>query len=81
MIASTVCDKLSDAWGTKNRGILSEKFVVIHNNTVPAILIECGFITNNNDFEKIKDTTYQKKAAEAIYESVCELFDKYPTKR
>ena len=81
IIASTVCDNLSDAWGTKNRGILTEKFVVVHNNTVPAVLIECGFITNNNDFEKIKDATYQKKAAEAIYESVCELFDKYPTKR
>ncbi len=81
VIASTVCDKLSSVWGTKNRGILTEKFVVIHNNTVPAVLIECGFITNNNDFEKIKDTSFQKKAAEAIYDSVCELFDKYPSKR
>ncbi|MBP3618207.1 MAG: N-acetylmuramoyl-L-alanine amidase [Lachnospiraceae bacterium] len=81
VIASTVCDKLSSAWGTKNRGVLTENFVVVHNNTVPAILIECGFITNNSDFEKIKDTSYQKKAAEAIYDSVCVLFEKYPTKR
>lgn len=80
-IATTLVNKLSSAWNTKNRGILTEKFVVIHNNKVPAVLIECGFITNDNDFEKIKDTAYQKKAAKAIFDAVSEIFDKYPTKR
>lgn len=80
-IATTLVKELSSAWNTKNRGILSEKFVVIHNNTVPAVLIECGFITNDSDFEKIKDTAYQKKAAKAIFDAVSEIFDKYPTKR
>ncbi len=80
-IATTLGNYLSAEWNTKNRGILSEKFVVIHNNTVPAVLIECGFITNDSDFEKIKDTAYQKKAAKAIFDGVSEIFDKYPTKR
>ena len=81
VLAQAVTDCLSKAWGTKNRGILTDKFVVIHNNTVPAVLVECGFITNNNDFEKIKDTTYQKKAAKALFDAVTEIFEKYPTKR
>jgi N-acetylmuramoyl-L-alanine amidase len=81
VLAKTIVDRLSAEWNTRNRGILTEKFVVVHNNTVPAVLVECGYITNNNDFEKIKSTTYQKKAAKALYEAVIEIFDKYPTGR
>ncbi len=81
ILATTVVNHLSDAWGTRNRGILADKFVVIHNNSVPAILVECGFITNDNDFAKIKDASYQKKAAEALYNAVSEIFDNYPAIR
>lgn len=81
IIAKKIVDSLSAEWNTRNRGILTEKFVVIHNNTVPAVLVECGYITNNSDFEKIKDTTYQKKAAKALYEAVTDIFDQYPTGR
>lgn len=81
ILARTVVNYLSESWGTKNRGILTEKFVVIHNNSVPAILVECGFITNDKDFAKIKDASYQKKAAEALYDAVSEIFENYPTKR
>jgi N-acetylmuramoyl-L-alanine amidase len=81
ILATTVVNRLSTAWGTSNKGILADKFVVIHNNTVPAVLVECGFITNNKDFEKIKDTSYQKKAAKALFDAVSEIFEKYPTGR
>ena len=81
VLATSIAKHLSDAWGTRNRGILSEKFVVVHNNTVPAVLVECGFITNDKDFAKIKDTSYHKKAAKALFDAVTEIFDKYPTKR
>ncbi len=81
ILATTVVNRLSSAWGTSNKGILADRFVVIHNNTVPAVLVECGFITNNKDFEKIKDATYQRKAAKAIFDAVSEIFEKYPTNR
>lgn len=80
-LATVVGKHLSNAWNTKNRGILSAKFVVIHNNSVPAILVECGFITNDSDFAKIKDTAYQKKAAKAVFDAVNEIFENYPTGR
>ena len=81
LLAKSVVDQLAKAWNTKNRGILTEKFVVVHNNTVPAVLVECGFITNDSDLKKVKDTAYQKKAAKALFDAVTEIFDKYPTKR
>ncbi len=81
LLATSIVNHLSTAWQTRNRGILPDKFVVVHNNTVPAVLVECGFITNDNDFAKIKDTSYHKKAAKALFDAVTEIFDKYPTKR
>lgn len=81
VLATSVVNHLSSAWGTSNKGILADRFVVIHNNTVPAVLVECGFITNNKDFEKIKDLAYQKKAAKALFDAVSEIFEKYPTNR
>lgn len=80
-LASTVLKKLTAQWGTKNAGVLTAKFVVIDKNTVPAVLVECGFITNNSDFAKIKDSAYQKKAAKALYDAVTEIFKQYPTGR
>lgn len=81
ILATEIAKRLSTSWGTKNNGILADKFVVIHNNSVPAVLVECGFITNNKDFDKIKDTAYQKKAAKALYDAVSSIFDKYPAIR
>ena len=81
ILATEIAKRLSTSWSTKNNGILADKFVVIHNNSVPAVLVECGFITNNKDFEKIKDASYQKKAAKALYDSVSAIFEKYPTTR
>lgn len=80
-LASSLLKHMTAAWGTKNAGVLTAKFVVIHENTVPAALVECGFITNNNDYAKIKDATYQKKAAKALFDSVTAIFEQYPTNR
>lgn len=74
ILASSLLGKLTDAMGTRNAGLLTAKFVVIHENTVPAALVELAFITNDADFKKIKDTSYQKKAAKAIYEVINEMF-------
>ena len=81
ILAKKVLNNMLAEWGTKNKGVLTNNFVVVHYNTVPAILVECAFLTNTSDFKKITDTTYQKKAAKAIFEAVEEIFKTYPTKR
>lgn len=81
LLATEIGTRLSNAWGTRNRGNATAKFIVVHNNTVPAVLVECGFITNDKDFAKIKDPSYQKKAAKALYEAVEAIFEQYPTGR
>lgn len=44
-----------------------DSIYVLHNAKVPAIIIECGFLSNPQELEKLKDYEYQKELAFAIY--------------
>lgn len=76
-LGSMMLNKLLSVMGTKNAGLLTQKFVVIHENTVPAILIEIGFLSNDTDYAMLTNTTNQKKAAKAIFDVVNEIFAIY----
>lgn len=39
---------------------------VLYNATKPAVMVECGFVSNANELEKLKDEEYQNKMAFAI---------------
>lgn len=80
-MARLFVDNLSKTMNTSNRGISSAEYVVIKYNTVPAVLIELGFMSNSSDFAKLTDTTYQKKAAKTIYDTIEQIFKTYPTGR
>lgn len=79
-MAQLFVNNLSAAMETKNRGVGSAEYVVIKHNTVPAVLIELGFMSNSSELSKLTSTTYQKKAAKTIYETIKEIFETYPTK-
>lgn len=64
-----------------NRGTKSAGYYVLRHNTVPAILIELGFMSNSSDLNKLKNATFQQNAAKSIYNSINALFNKYPTGR
>lgn len=81
MLAKFFVDSLSSSLGTKNRGTRAAKYTVVHRNTVPAILIELGFMSNKSDFDKISNPEFQHKAAMAIYETLLQIFELYPTGR
>jgi N-acetylmuramoyl-L-alanine amidase len=80
-LANLFVNSLSGALNTKNRGTRAAKYTVVHNNTVPAILIELGFMSNKNDFAKISDPAFQYEAARVIYETLLQVFELYPTGR
>ena len=67
--------------GTVNRGVKTANYTVIYKNTVPAVLIELGFISNSSDRANLVDTTFQKKAAKNIYQTTRQIFQQYPTGR
>ena len=80
-MAKILANNLYVAMDTKLRGVINNDYYVVKYNSVPAVLIELGFMSNNEDRAKLVDKLYQQKAAKAIYESVIEIFSAYPTGR
>jgi N-acetylmuramoyl-L-alanine amidase len=81
LMASYFQDSLISKIGCYDRGFKSAEYVVLKYNTVPSVLIELGFISNSQDLSRMKDSAKQTEAAKAIYDTVVEIFEKYPTGR
>lgn len=80
-LAKLFVNNLSNSLNTLNRGTRSAKYVVVHRNTVPAVLIELGFLSCKKDFTKLSDYEFQYKAAKVLYETLLQVFELYPTGR
>ncbi len=81
ILANMFLNSLPGKIGTDKRYISDQSLAVCRTNTVPAILIELGFMSNKNDLALMVDPDFQEKSAEAIYDILCDVFDAYPTGR
>lgn len=52
----------------------SDSIYVIKDNSVPSVLIECGFLSNKAEAAKFKTKEYSQKTAWAIYLGLIEYF-------
>ena len=48
---------------------------ILSNATVPAILIECGYMSNNMDLEYLKSKAGQLAFAEGIYKGILRAYE------
>lgn len=82
-LASIMNANLKTDLGLVNHGVgvKTAKYVVVHRNTVPAILIELGFMTNAKDLAFMTDEISQDKTAKSIYNATVDVFNQYPTGR
>lgn len=49
---------------------------LLYNATVPAVLVECGFLSNKQELELLKTEEYQKQMAFSIYCGINNYFSK-----
>ena len=56
--------------GVKNLGVKQGPFYVLVGATMPSILVETAFVSNDREEERLKDTAYQETTAEGIMEGV-----------
>jgi len=61
---------------TYDRGFKPANYYVLKYNTVPAALLEIGFMTNTNDLTRMKNVTIQDQFATAVVTSVNRYFAK-----
>jgi N-acetylmuramoyl-L-alanine amidase len=80
-LASILDDNLVSTLGSYNRGVLTNRFVVIKYTTIPSALVEVGFLTNSAESDKLSTEEYREKAAQAISQSILEAFSEYTPRR
>jgi N-acetylmuramoyl-L-alanine amidase len=49
-------------------------YYVLKQTEMPAVLVECGFLTNNNERNKLTTDEYQEKIAWSIYLGIVDYF-------
>lgn len=59
-----------------SRGVKNGNFAVIRETTMPAILIEGGFVTNESELQNLKDPLYLKKLAWGVAKGIEEYTHK-----
>ncbi|MBQ9757084.1 MAG: N-acetylmuramoyl-L-alanine amidase [Clostridia bacterium] len=69
-LAALVQDKISESTGLYDRGVKTANFFVTKNTIMPSILIETGFMDNDNDMKILATEDGQEKIAEAIADAV-----------
>ncbi len=47
-----------------------EEYYLLNYSENPGVIIECGFLSNNDESEKLKSSDYQKKIAFAIFSGI-----------
>ena len=74
--AKAVHKSLISKIDANNRGVIKSRFYVIRQTTVPAILLELGFISNSNEREELLTEERQEKSADAVCEGIINYFGK-----
>lgn len=73
--ATVVQNSMAAYVNIKNRGIVSYQMKLLSENTMPSIYIQCGFLSNDDDREKLKDEEYQNNIAEGIAQGIMTYID------
>ncbi len=55
---------------TPNRGVKYARFYVIRYSKHPAILVECGFVTNRRERDRMKKAWFRQSVAEGIGDGI-----------
>ncbi|MCM2317011.1 MAG: N-acetylmuramoyl-L-alanine amidase [Thermoanaerobaculia bacterium] len=79
-LAETIQDELSKATNTENRGVKQAPFRVLIGATMPAALVEVGFISNPDEESKLTSSEHQDKLVAAIVGAVERFKNQYESR-
>ncbi len=65
-----VTDSMSDQLSATKRGLKRARFDVLTGLNCPAILVECGFISNTTEGRKIATAAYRQQIAQSIADGI-----------
>ena len=76
-LATNVQEELIKTLKWKDRGVKErDNLTVLKKTNASAILVECGFISHEEESKKLFDCTFQRKLADAIFNGIKKTFGK-----
>ena len=76
-LARCIQHDLIQATGLRDRGVKENPTLyVLRKTTMPAVLCECGFMTNEREAKLLKSDAYRKKCAAGICKGICAFVGK-----
>lgn len=76
-LAGLVQKFVTDKTDLRNRGVIQAGYYVLIGASMPNILFESAFISNRAEEKKLRSPQFQKKLAEALFESIKKFKEKY----
>lgn len=72
-LAQIVQARMVEATGANDRGVRQNAFYVISTARIPAVLVEVGFVSNEDEGSKLATADYQNKLAAALARGIEEF--------
>jgi len=69
-LAKLVQSELNEALGLNNRGVKQAPFRVLIGASMPAVLVECGFVSNPEEEKALLDPAYRSQLINALVRAV-----------
>ncbi len=83
-LAKLFSDEFKNDIGLKNRGVVEkhpEDIFIMDKAKIPMILIEVGYLTNDNDMNYLSKQENRKEIAKAIYNGIIRAYNELPVKK
>jgi N-acetylmuramoyl-L-alanine amidase len=69
-LAALVQEEFNEALGLRDRGVKQAPFRVLLGAAMPAVLVECGFISNPEEEERLLDPAYRADLVNSLVRAV-----------
>ena len=69
-LAANIHRQVVSGTTSENRGICRRGYFVLRRTSIPAVLVECGFLTNPTEAQLVLDSTYRQRLADRIADGV-----------
>jgi N-acetylmuramoyl-L-alanine amidase len=72
IMAQSILNSFQEILGAyiPSRGIKAEEWFVVRNARMPSVLVEMGFVTNEEDARLMTDEVYLQKLSQALYKGI-----------
>jgi N-acetylmuramoyl-L-alanine amidase len=77
-LARSIHNHLLQVPGTRDRGVRQARFYVLRNTSMPAVLVEVGFITGRQDAARLANPAYRSQLSAAIARGIFQYLQANP---